>query len=194
MNRSGLLTAAALALALTAGPRSASAQFGGMMMGGGGGGQVLDHGAVERHLRKLINWQTYAREVTVETTGGRKVTGRLPLKYVCAVTDLGYYAVGPDKLKEVRFTPPAAGSVRLISAIGMPCPGVIVTDSGQEISGQVLVQDWAVDTEIGSLMLVPENLKSVTFTDEVRRPGEPAGGDSEPSNREEKPVDPPPPR
>jgi hypothetical protein len=143
-----------LPLLATAVPtRPSLAQGGGMMSG--------RFDSVDSHISTLRTWRPKTFEVAVESTSGEKVVGTLALRYVLIQSDFGSYAIEPEKVQAIRFKPDAQPLI--VSSEGVIIAGNVATQSGQEIHGQVFVQEWRVKTELGSLMLAPGKLKSLTL-------------------------------
>jgi hypothetical protein len=114
--------------------------------------------------------------VKVGTVGGKSVTGTLTVAYIQVVSDLGVYAIKPEKVKEVQISAPAPDEGPMITGpSGTMVPGVVVTRSGDEIAGKIAVNHWQVETDLGSLMLNPETLKSVAITGEPQAKTAPDG-------------------
>jgi hypothetical protein len=160
---------AVLALALA--PASCFAQFGGMGGMGGMGGEVPDWALAPKEF-----------DVKVETAKGKVVAGKLSLAVVPVDCDLGLYYLTPSKIKVVRFTgpvglpaqeepeppvpgvqPPGMGVFVPRAQLGVGVKGVVVTTTGEEVSGTVYVANWTLKTDLGVLSLAPEKLKAVTF-------------------------------
>jgi hypothetical protein len=160
------LSIAALALALhpLLAHRAAHAQYGGMG-GGFGGGGVMPSPAPTDMISKPY-------PVKVETSGGRSVTGTLNMASVLIMCEFGQYEIMPEKVREVRFTPPPSDQPLIRYQPGTLVPGVVVTRTGEEIQGKVLIPHWKVKTDLGLLTLLPGTLKSLSITGDPKPPGD----------------------
>ncbi|MGE3819801.1 MAG: hypothetical protein AB7I30_10215 [Isosphaeraceae bacterium] len=177
-----------LAVALC--PRPAQAQFGGM--GGGFGTVVYDHNAYQSLIAKVQAWPTKTFEIDVETIGGWKLSGAIPLAHVMVSSDLGPYAIESAKVKEVRFKSPELNqqSMMISGSAGTMVPGSVVTRSDQEVNGYLLMNQWVLKTDLGALLLTPGRLKSITFVREVPQSGTPAEDEPTPEKPKHNPGDP----
>lgn len=148
-----LLAVVVLMLMLSLASRPAVAQY-----GGGPGGMMMGPMPTPP---KPGNLKPYPVQVE---SGGGNVSGTLRLAAVVLQSDLGQYEIKPEKVREIRFLIRNAderfGRIGLLSA---PVPGVVVTRTGEELKGNVLVQQWQLETELGTLTLNPATLKLVTF-------------------------------
>jgi hypothetical protein len=150
------LTLAALAGVLVS--SSALAQFGGTT-GQPGGMMMMGPMPTPPKSEKLRPFP-----VKVETAGGN-VVGTIRLAAVIVASELGQYEINPSKVREIRFLArtPNTPMIRFSSFVA-PVSGVVVTRGGEELKGNVIVQQWQVETELGSLTLNPASLKLVVFT------------------------------
>jgi len=99
--------------------------------------------------------------IKVEMKSGQSVSGTIFLPGILIDCDLGRYAIKTEKIKAIRFTRPTG----TVTQEGTSVEGVVVTTSGDEISGTVFVQEWSVRTDLGDLTLDPAKLKVISFTD-----------------------------
>ncbi len=160
MNRFLFVFAMGFVLNAFALPKCAQAQFGGMGPGGigpGGGGRQMMF--MQRNPTPHTS-QDYAVDVT--TLGGRSVTGKLALTWVVVNYDLGYYEIEPEKVKEIHFTA-VRPERNTIGPGGTMVEGTIITTTGAEISGVVMVNNWKLQTDLGVLTLDAQGLKSLTI-------------------------------
>lgn len=181
MNRGFAIVLLAIALA----PRPALAQSVGLGGGLGGGmgrnpgryGMIYNQNAYKNLMSSLKSVPNQNYEVNVETIHGQKVTGTLMLAHVIVMSDLGPYAIDASKVKELRFSAVDASTPIMFMGNGDPdgtmTPGSVLTRSDQEVSGHVLMDNWLLRTELGSVMLSPANLKSITIAREIPRAEEP---------------------
>ena len=130
---------AALAIVLV--PLHAHAQFGGAGPDGNRQG-----------------WPSWS--VQVETRSDSRVAGVLHLRSLKVDCDLGILEIKADKLKAVNFTgddPPIVGPE------GTRFKGDIVTASGSTVKGTLIVPELRMKTDLGTLTLAPQKLRSITF-------------------------------
>ncbi len=177
----------ALNLGVSAGP--AHAQFGGMGGGGPGGrpSRIMMSGQ-----RQSTAHPSVAYSVGVTTSGGQSVSGAMTLGWVVVDCELGCYEVEPDKVKEIRFTPLRNGQVIMYANMMPLAEGTVVTSSGLEISGNVLVENWKLRTDLGVVTLNAATLKTLTFKGraadqpipESKPRGEPKAGNAKESSKE----------
>jgi hypothetical protein len=154
--------------------------MGGGMGGMGGGGGMMMMGPMPAPPRPEM-MKPYG--VKVES-GGSSVAGTLRLASVVLFSDLGQYDIKPEKVREIRFLPRQSDQPFVQYArLSGPVPGVVVTRSGQELKGNVVVQQWQLDTDLGRITLNPVSLKLVTFTSQGEKT------DKEKSKEKEKPKD-----
>jgi len=130
---------AALAIVLAA--LSAHAQFGGAGADG-----------------NLKGWPSWS--VQVETKNDTRVAGTLVLQSVKVDCDLGILEIKADKLKVVHFT---ADDAPIIGPEGTRLRGDIVTASGSTVKGTLIVPELKMKTDLGTLTLAPQKLRSITF-------------------------------
>jgi hypothetical protein len=155
-------------------PSQSLAQMGGMMSGMGGVGGMGG-------MMGGRQWLEQDRMVKIEMTGGQSVSGKLHLGPVSVDSDVGLYAINPEKLKMIRFSKRAEGGAKEVEVRSPFNPetspftaiaGTVVTTSNKEITGQVRVPSWTLEIDDGALSLVSEKLKTITFTAEPE--GQPA--------------------
>jgi len=147
------ISLAVVVLMVSLASRPAVAQF-----GGGAGGMMTGPPPA---TPKPGNLKPYPVQVE---SGGGIVSGTLRLAAVVLESDLGQYEIKPDKVREIRFLPRGANEPYFqIGYLSAPVPGVIVSRSGEELKGNVIVQQWQLETELGTLTLNPDTLKRVTF-------------------------------
>jgi hypothetical protein len=197
------LSFAVVVLSLALASRPAQAQYGGMggMGGGPGGGGMMMMGPMPAQPRPET-MKPYG--VKVESGGG-SVAGTLWLASVVLYSDLGQYDIKPEKVREIRFLPRQPDQPFIqYGRLSGPVPGVVVTRSGAEMKGNVVVQEWHLDSDLGRITLNPVSLKLVSFTsqgeksqkdkpkekdkekpkekdkDKAHRPGQPQGGQQPP--------------
>jgi hypothetical protein len=144
-------------------------------MGGGIGGiGMMSWNLQQAQAGSLAQLTRKPYTVKVGTAGGQSVSGTLYLSYVQVMSDLGCYAIKPEKVKEVRLSR-NPNEPLITGQHGTTVPGVVVTWAGDEIAGRVAVPSWQVETDLGSLMLNPETLKTVAFSREAAEPKAPDG-------------------
>jgi hypothetical protein len=158
------LSFAVLVLSLALPSRPAQAQYGGMggmgrMPGGGGGMMMMGPMPAPPKPEKM---KPYG--VKVESGGG-SVAGTLRLASVVLYSDLGQYDIKPEKVREIRFLPrqPDQPGVQF-GHLSAPVPGVVVTRTGEELKGNIVVQQWQLENDLGTITLNPTSLKLVSFT------------------------------
>jgi hypothetical protein len=155
-------------------PSTGFAQFGGMGGMGGGMGGMGGFGFEE--------WT-----VKLETVNDRTVSGTLTLMSIPVQFDLGIYYLKPEAIKVIRFTRPGEKP-----SDRKPPPhmfqsdpnrtfvrgyyGVSVTTKSEEIVGDLFVAEWSLKTELGSIMLDPSQLKSLTIVGRASQPSPPPTG------------------
>jgi hypothetical protein len=128
----------------------------GMMMGGMGGMGGMMGGALRvRH----------ERNVQVEMIGGQRIAGKVQLGPILVDTDVGQYAIDPEKVKSLRLLKPADEQPRQgdDGSTFYLIDGTVATTSNKEIRGHVHVPDWTLDVEDGSLRVLPLRMKAVAF-------------------------------
>jgi len=148
-----MISMAVVVFALSLASRPAVAQF-----GGGQGGMMMGPLSAAPKPGSLKPYP-----VQVESGGGH-VSGTLRLATVVLRSDLGQYEIKPEKVREIRFLARQANEPYVqIGYLSAPVPGVIVTRTGEELKGNVIVQQWQLETELGTLTLNPDTLKLLTF-------------------------------
>ena len=178
-------------IALMAGLASSSfGQMGGM---GGGGGRSFhqNFGTAGADSPK----KSQVCSVKVVSGDGKTTTGTLRLTSAVIGCPFGIYEIKPEKVQQIRFDQPPAMNQIIMGQTGVQSEGLIVTTTGEEIEGTVLIPSWwRVETDLGLLAPNSQGIKSITFAkkaDAVHReiPAQlepiPAPGDAVPT-----PVDP----
>ena len=161
MIRPGWLAALAIALA----PLPGFAQMGGMMGGMGGmGGGMMGGGMMGGR-----QWLEQERIVKIEMVGGQNVSGKLHLGLVSVESDVGQYAINPERVKSIRLSRQVADPVAGANEAYTAMQGTVVTSSGKEISGIVHIPQWNLEIEDGTLSLIPAKLKTLIFADPPAR-------------------------
>ena len=167
MIRPGLLAVLAVVFA----PVASSAQMGGMMGGRGGRG-----GGMMGGMGGMMGGNTQIeqdRAVKIDLTGGQSVSGTIHLGLIVVDSDLGQYAINPEKVRTIRLSKPVGQPVGDNTMPYTTVQGTVITTSGKEIRGGVHIPYWTLEIDDGTLRLVPDKLKSLTFMAEPeRKPGE----------------------
>ena len=146
------------------------AQMGGMG-GGMGGGYRMFGSAGADDPKTAQNWP-----VTVQTNDGKATRGQLRLTTAVIDCSLGIYEIRPEKIQEIRFKPASSGNAVLMDQNGMQRLGTLVTVTGEEIEGVVLILNWwRIETDLGVLTPRSDGIKVITFgkrSEVVPAPGE----------------------
>ena len=147
----------------------ASSSFG--QMGGMGGGlprnSFQNFGAAGADAPK----KSQVCSVKVVSSDGKTTTGSLRLTSAVIGCSFGIYEIKPDKVQEIRFdTQPGMNQV-VMGQTGVQRLGLIVTTTGEEIEGTILVPSWwRVETDLGLLAPNSEGIKSIAFVNQVEAP------------------------
>lgn len=98
--------------------------------------------------------------VQVETRTDSRVAGTLTLQSLRVDCDLGILEIKANKIRVVNFT---AGETPIIGPEGTRLKGEIVTASGSTVKGMLIVPELNMKTDLGTLTLAPQKLRSITF-------------------------------
>lgn len=149
MSRTTSLALSTFLLNLGLSFQAANAQFGGP---GGMGGQAnaTPHGNV-------------VYSVTVNANGGQSVSGTMSLTWVAINCDLGHYEIEPAKIKEIRFTLPPNQQPMMYGNGVVVTSGTVVTTTGAEIAGNLVINNWKLVNDLGVVTLNPGGLKTIAI-------------------------------
>ena len=106
----------------------------------------------------LKGWPSWS--VQVETRHDSRVAGTLLLQSLRVDCDLGILEIKADKIKVVNFT---ADDPPIVGPDGTKLKGDIVTASGSTVKGTLIVPELKMKTDLGTLTLAPQKLRSITF-------------------------------
>ncbi len=134
------------------------AQMGGMGGGFGGGYRMFGNAGAD-DPKTALNWP-----VTVQATDGNSTRGQLRLTTAVIDCKLGIYEIRPEKIQEIRFKPVSSGNAVLMDQSGMQRAGTLVTTTGEEIEGVILILNWwRIETDLGVLTPRSDGIKVITF-------------------------------
>lgn len=162
MKRFLMIAAMGFGLNLFAAPEDAQAQSGGMGTRGARQPMFLQRNLTPRTSQDF--------SVIVATSGGKSVSGILNLTWVVVNYDLGHYEIEPEKVKEIQFTAAKPDQVMIVGPGGAMVEGTIITTTGAEIAGIVMVDNWKLRTDLGILTLDAQGLKSLSFKGKAPEP------------------------
>ena len=152
------------AIALVAG--LASSSFG-QMGGGGFGGNFQNFGTAGADSPK----KSQVCSVKVVSIDGKTATGTLRLTSAVIGCPFGVYEIKPDKVQEIRFGQQPRMDQVIMDQTGVKREGVIVTTTGEELEGTVLIPNWwRVETDLGLLAPNSQGIKSITFAKRLEPP------------------------
>ena len=143
-------------------PEQAQAQSGGMGTRGSRQTMFMQRSQTPRASQDF--------SVVVATSGGKSVSGTLNLMWVVVNYDLGHYEIEPEKVKEIHFTAPKLEQMMIVGPGGAMVEGTIITTTGAEIAGIVMVDNWKLHTDLGILTLDAQGLKSLSFKGKAPEP------------------------
>ncbi len=113
-------------------------------------------GAVPAKVRE--KWK-----VEVKMDDNRTFEGILTLASFDVQSDLGLYAIKPEKIKEVHFEVYPTNIEERQGRSPNDFVGTIVTTTGEKFSGLILFPQEGIETELGTLRPNTLKLRSLTF-------------------------------
>lgn len=126
------------------------------------------------------------RSVRIEMEGAQKLEGTVRFRPVIVESELGRYAIRPEKIRMIRFLkragedvgkpgrPPEDETQKPVIPDGMfPARrgtlvrGKVITTSGKEIVGDIYIPtDFKLELDFGTLTLAPDKLRTLTMVED----------------------------